>query len=407
MKNQSRGWQGLALAGGLMVAAATAGAEGVSDGVVKIGVLTDMSGVYADIGGAGAVIATKMAVEDFGGKVLGKPIEVISADHQNKADIGAGKAREWFDTQKVDVIVELLNSGVALAVQDVGKEKNRVVITTGGGSSRLTGDKCSPTGIHWVYDTNALAQGTGSAVVKQGGDTWFFLSADYAFGAALEKDTTEVLKANGAKVVGGVKHPLNTADFSSFLLQAQASKAKIIGLANAGTDTQNAVKQAAEFGIVKGGQNLAGLLVFLTDVHSLGLEKAQGLYVTEAWYWDANDETRKWAQRFYERHKRMPTSVQAGLYSAVTHYLQAVQAAGTDDAPPVMAKMRATPVNDFFAKNATLREDGLLTHDMYLYQVKKPGESKREWDYYTLKATIPADKAFKSLAQSDCPLVKK
>ena len=379
----------------------------ISDDVVKVGILTDMSGLYSDVGGQGAVVAAEMAKEDFGGKVLGKPIEIISADHQNKADIASNKAREWYDTQKVDIIAELLNSSVGLAVQGVGKEKGKISINSGAASSRLTGADCSPTGIHWTYDTFALAQGTGNAVFKQGGDTWFFLTADYAFGHSLEKDTTAVVLANGGKVLGSVKHPLNNADFSSFLLQAQGSKAKVIGMANAGGDTQNTIKQADEFGITKGGQSLAGLLVFLTDVHAVGLEKAQGLYLTTGFYWDLNDETRKWSERFIKRHKKMPTMVQAGVYSSLMHYFKAVQAAGTDDATAVIAKMRATPVNDFFAKNGVLREDGRMVHDMYLAQVKKPAESKRAWDYYKILTTIPGEKAFRPLAQSECPLIKK
>jgi len=380
----------------------------LSDNVLKIGVLTDMSGLYADVGGEGALVAARMAVEDFGGKMFGVPVEVVSADHQNKADIGANKAREWFDTGKVDMAIEMLNSAVGLAVQGVGAEKKRITINTGAAASKLTGEACSPSGIHWVYDTYALAHGTAHQVVKSGGDSWFFLTADYAFGHNLEKDVTDVVKADGGKVVGSVRHPLNNADFSSFLLQAQASKAKIIGMANAGGDTQNTIKQAAEFGIGKGGQSLAGLLVFITDIHSVGLDKAQGMYLTTGWYWDMNDETRKWAQRFHDRHKkRMPTMVQAGVYSGVMHYLKAVQAAGSDDTDAVMAKMRATPINDMFAKNGKLREDGLMQHDMYLAQVKTPAESKREWDYYKIVTTIPADKAYKPLAQSECPLLKK
>ena len=391
----------------LLVCGAYAAEPKISDDVVKVGILTDMSGLYSDVGGQGAVVAAEMAKEDFGGKVLGKPIEIVSSDHQNKADIASNKAREWYDTQKVDVIAELLNSSVGLAVQGVGKEKGKITINSGAASSRLTGADCSPTGIHWTYDTYALANGTGNAVLKQGGDTWFFLTADYAFGHSLEKDTTAVVLANGGKVLGSVKHPLNNADFSSFLLQAQGSKAKVIGMANAGGDTQNTIKQADEFGITKGGQSLAGLLVFLTDVHAVGLEKAQGLYLTTGFYWDLNDETRKWSDRFFKRHNKMPTMVQAGVYSSLMHYFKSVQAAGTDDASAVIAKMRATPVNDFFAKNGVLRADGRMVHDMYLAQVKKPAESKRAWDYYKILTTIPGEKAFRPLAQSECPLIKK
>lgn len=380
----------------------------VSDDVVKIGVLTDMSGLYSDAGGAGAVVAAKMAIEDAGGKVLGKPIELISSDHQNKADIAANKAREWYDTQKVDMIAELLNSAVALAVQEVGKQKKRITMNSGAAASRLTGADCSPYGVHWTYDTYALSNGTGKAMVKRGGDTWYFLTADYAFGKNLEKDTTAVVKANGGKVLGSVLHPLSSADFSGYLLQAKASKAKVIGLANAGADMINSVKQANEFGITKGGQQLAGLLVFDTDIDSIGLPIAQGMYLTTGFYWDMNDDSRKWAKRFGERHKgKMPTMVQAGVYSQVSHYLKAIAAAGTDDPDTVMKKMRDTPINDFFAKNGKLREDGRMVHDMYLAQVKKPSESKGRWDNLKIVQTIPGDQAFRSLKDSECALVKK
>ena len=380
----------------------------LTDDVVKIGILTDMSGLYSDVGGEGAVVAAKMAIEDAGGKVLGKPIELISADHQNKADIAANKAREWYDTQKVDMIAELLNSAVGLAVQEVGKQKKRITMNSGAAASRLTGADCSPYGAHWTYDTYALSNGTGKFMVKQGGDTWFFLTADYAFGKNLEKDTTAVVKANGGKVLGSVLHPLSSADLSGYLLQAQASKAKVIGLANAGGDTINSVKQANEFGITKGGQKLAGLLVFDSDIDSIGLQIAQGMYLTTGFYWDMNDDTRKWAKRFGERMKgKMPTMVQAGVYSQVSHYLKAVAAAGTDDADAVMKKMRETPINDFFAKNGKLREDGRMVHDMYLAQVKKPGESKGRWDNLKIVQTIPGDQAFRPLKDSECPLIKK
>ena len=380
----------------------------VSDDVVKIGVLTDMSGLYSDAGGVGAVVAAKMAIEDAGGKVLGKPIELISSDHQNKADIAANKAREWYDTQKVDMIAELLNSAVALAVQEVGKQKKRITMVSGAAASRLTGADCSPYGVHWTYDTYALSNGTGKAMVKRGGDTWYFLTADYAFGKNLEKDTTAVVKANGGKVLGSVLHPLSSADFSGYLLQAKASKAKVIGLANAGADMINSVKQANEFGITKGGQQLAGLLVFDTDIDSIGLPIAQGMYLTTGFYWDMNDDSRKWAKRFGERHKgKMPTMVQAGVYSQVSHYLKAIAAAGTDDPDTVMKKMRDTPINDFFAKNGKLREDGRMVHDMYLAQVKKPSESKGRWDNLKIVQTIPGDQAYRSLKDSECSLVKK
>ena len=379
----------------------------LSGDMVKIGVMTDMTGVYGDLGGQGSVIAAQMAIDDFGGKVLGKPIQLISADHQNKADLAASKAREWFDRDGVDMITDLLNSAVALAVSGVGKDKNKVIMAVGPASSALTNASCTATTVHYAYDTYALANIAGKEIVKGGGDTWFFLTADYAFGAALEKDTSDVIKANGGKVLGSVKHPLSTTDFSSFLLQAQASKAKIIGLANAGGDTINSIKSASEFGITKGGQNLAALLVFITDIHALGLETTQGMMVTEGWYWDLNDETRKFADRFLAKHKARPTMVQTGVYSSVLTYLKAVQAAGTDETQAVMTKLRALPINDVFAKNGKIREDGRMVHDMYLMQVKKPSESKRPWDYYNVKATVPGDQAFQPLSKSTCALIKK
>jgi branched-chain amino acid transport system substrate-binding protein len=387
-------------------AAAVAQTSGVPSGAVRIGVLNDQSGIYSDMGGVGSVVAAKMAVEDFGGKVLGVPIEVLSADHQSKTDIAASRARQWFDVDKVDVITDLAASNAGLAVMKVAKDKNRIVLNTGSGTSRITNEDCNDRTIHWVYNTYALAHGTGSAVLKQGGDSWFFLTADYAFGQSLEKDTADVVKAGGGKIVGTVRHPLNASDFSSFMMQAQASKAKIIGLANAGTDTINSIKAAKEFGLTK-SQTFAGLLAFINDVHSLGLDTAQGMLLTEAFYWDLNDETRAWSKRYFEKQKRMPSMIQAGTYSAVMHYLKAVKAAGTSDPTAVMAKMKATPVNDFFAKNAVIREDGQMVHDMYLFQVKKPSESKAPWDYYKLVATIPGNQAFNSLADSKCPLVKK
>ncbi|MGB9148748.1 MAG: ABC transporter substrate-binding protein [Burkholderiales bacterium] len=380
----------------------------VSDGVVKIGVLTDMASLYADISGKGAVEAVKMAVEDFGGKVLGMPIEVVSADHQNKADIASSKSREWFDTQKVDMITDNVASSTALAAVKVAAEKKKIAIVNGAASSRISNEDCTAYSVHYTYDTIALANGTGKAVVKDGGDSWYFLTADYAFGHSLEKDVTEVVKANGGKVLGGVRHPLNASDFSSFLLQAQSSGAKIIGLANAGGDTINSIKAANEFGILKSGkQQLAGLLVFITDIHALGLEATQGLYATEGFYWDLNDETRKWSDKFFKRTGKMPSMVQAGDYSSTMHYLKAVEAAGTDDSDAVMKKMRELPVNDFFAKGGKIREDGRMVHDMYLVQVKTQAESKKPWDYYKVKATIPGNEAYRSLANSTCPLVKK
>ena len=380
--------------------------EKISDGIVKIGLLLDMSGVYADIVGPGSVIAARMAVDDFGGKVLGKPIELIFADHQNKADLTAAKAREWFDTQKVDMLADVAATAPALAALEVAKQKNKIVLFPSAASSRLSNENCSTVSVHWTYDTYALAAGTGRGVVKTGGDTWFFLTADYTFGTNLEKDTTEVIKAEGGRVIGSVRHPLNASDFSSFLLQAQTSKAKIIGLANAGGDTVNAIKAAHEFGITK-TQRLAALLVFINDIHSIGLPLAQGMLLTEAFYWDANEETRKWSRRFFEKHKRMPNMAQAGTYSAITHYLKAVQATGTDETTAVMAKMRELPVNDFMTKNGKIREDGRLVREMYVFEVKKPSESQYPWDYYKLKATIPADQAYLPLSRSSCPLVKK
>lgn len=387
---------------------ATAGAATkVSDGVVKIGVLTDMSGTYSDLAGPGSLIAVQMAVADFIAKE--KPdfkIEVISADHQNKGDIAAIKAREWIDTEKVDVIVDLVTTSTALAVMKVGKEKNRITLVSGAASTPITNEQCTDVNVHWTYDTYALAVGTGKAVVKQGGKTWFFLTADYAFGKSLEKNTSEVVVKEGGKVLGRVLHPFPAQDFSSFLLQAQSSGAQVIGLANAGNDTINAIKQASEFGITP-KQSLAGLLMFITDVHSLGLKTTQGMYLTTGFYWDRNDETRAWAKRFYEKKSRQPTMVQAGDYSAVTHYLEAIKASGTDDTQAVMAKMKATPINDFFAKNGKIRDDGRMVHDMYLAQVKKPEESKYAWDYYNIRQVIPADQAFMPLSESVCPLVKK
>ena len=394
------------LAGAAALAFAAAAQAQVSNDVVKIGVLTDLSGAYSDLAGPGSVLAVKMAVEDFGGKVLGKPIEVVSADHQNKGDIAANKAREWFDRDNVDMIIDLVSSSTALAVMKVAKEKNKVSIVSGAASTKITNEDCTDTNVHYTYDTRSLAEGTGRAVVKHGGDTWFFLTADYAFGHSLEKDTSEVVIAAGGKVLGSVRHPFPGQDFSSFLLKAQASGAKVIGLANAGTDTQNSIKQAAEFGITP-KQKLAGLLIFITDIHSVGLKAAQELYVTESFYWDQDDAARAWSKKFFDRHKKMPTMVQAGDYSATMHYLNAIKAAGTDDTAKVMEKMRATPVNDFFAKNGKIRADGLHVHDVYLFQVKKPAESKQPWDYYKLVQTVPGEQAFTPLSQSKCPLVKK
>ena len=381
--------------------------EKISDGVVKIGMMEDMSSIYADITGVGAVTAAKMAAEDFGGKVLGKPIEVVAADHQNKPDISSATAREWFDTQHVDALMDVAASATALAAIQVAKTKNKIVVLNGPGAVNITNEACTPVSIHYTYDNYALSHGTGTAIVKAGYDTWFFLTADYAFGHDLEQNATAVVKANGGQVLGGVRLPINTSDFSSALLQAQSSKAKVVGLANAGADTTNAIKQAAEFGIVHGGQKLAGLLVFINDINALGLEVAQGMLLTNAFYWDRNEESRAWAQRYFQRMSKMPNMTQAGIYSATTHYLKAVQAAGTDETQAVIDKMRSTPINDFFVKNGKIREDGRMVHEMYLYEVKKPAESKGAWDYYKFVATIPPEQAFQPLSESKCPLVKK
>jgi branched-chain amino acid transport system substrate-binding protein len=389
----------------LLAFGASTSAE-ISGDVVKIGVLNDMSSLYADISGPGSAEAARMAIADFGGTVNGKKIELISADHQNKPDIGSAIATQWFDNDGVDVIVDVPTSSVALAVQEVARNKGKVFLISGAAASDLTGKACSPTSVHWTYDTVALANGTGSAVVKAGGDTWFFITADYAFGHALERDTAKVVEDNGGKILGKVRAPLNTPDFSSFLLQAQSSKAKIIGLANAGGDTINSIKQAAEFGIVEGGQKLAGLLVFITDINSLGLQTANGLQLTEAFYWDQSDATRAWSKRFMDKMKRQPTMVQAGVYGAVTHYLAAIKATGSDDGLTVVKQMKATPVNDFMTKNGKIRDDGTLVRDMYLFEVKKPSESKGPWDYYKQIAVIPGEEAFKLPGPNQCPLVK-
>ncbi len=392
----------LTLAGG----PALAQSGKLSGDMVKIGVMNDMSGLYADIGGPGSVEAAKMAVADFGGKIFGKPIEVVAADHQNKPDVGASKAREWFDAQGVDMIVDVPTSSVGIAVAKVANEKKRAYFNTGSASKALTNEECNPYTVHYAYDTYALANGTGKAIVETGGKSWFFLTADYAFGHALEQDTAAVVKAAGGQVLGAVRHPLNASDFSSFLLQAQASKAQIIGLANAGGDTINSVKAANEFGLTK-NQTLAGLLIFISDIHSLGLKTAQGMLLTDAWYWDMNDETRKFGRRFFEKMKRMPSFDQAAVYSSVLTYLKAVKAAGTDDADAVMAQLKKAKINDVFAKNGYIRQDGRMVHDMYLMQVKSPEESKYPWDYFKLKKVIPAEQAFQPLSLSKCPLIKK
>jgi branched-chain amino acid transport system substrate-binding protein len=395
---------GLAVAAALGASVAQAQ---ISDGIVKIGVLSDMSSLYADLAGNGSVIAAQMAVEDFGAAKKGLKVEIVSADHQNKPDVGSNIARQWYDVDKVDVIVDVPNSGVALAVNQITRDKGKAFLDSGAATSDLTGKACSPNTIHWAYDTWMLANGTGSAIVKTGGDTWFFITADYAFGQALERDTEAVILKNGGKVLGKVRVPINTQDFSSFLLQAQASKAKIIGLANAGGDTRNSIKQAAEFGIVKGGQNLAGLLVFLTDVHALGLPTAQGLIFTETFYWDLNDQTRAFAKRFAERSKGLyPTMIHAGVYSSILHYLKAVEALKSDDGTKVIAKMKEMPTDDPLFGKGSIRADGRKLHPAYLVEVKKPSESKGPWDYYKIRATIPADQAFRPLKDGDCPLVK-
>jgi branched-chain amino acid transport system substrate-binding protein len=374
---------------------------------VKIGLILDLSGAYADITGAGTVTAVKMAIEDFGGKVLGKPIEVVAADHQNKPDIAANKAREWFDRERVDALMDVTASAPALAVVEVAKQKNKVVVFNSAATTRLTNDACSVTTIAYAYDTYALSSVIGNAVVGQGANTWYFLTTDSAFGYSLEEDATKVLKAKGGKVLGSVRHPINAPDFSSFILQAQASGAKVIALANAGGDTTNSIKAAKEFNVTKDGrQQLAGLLMFINNVHSLGLELTQGLLLSEGFYWDMNDETRAWSKRFFERMKKMPNMSQAGSYSATRHYLAAVLSAGTDETGAVMKKMHETPIKDFFAQNGYIREDGRMVHDMYLFQVKKPSESKGPWDYYILRAVVPAEQSVQPLAQSTCPLAK-
>jgi branched-chain amino acid transport system substrate-binding protein len=372
---------------------------------VKIGVLTDMSGLYSDIGGAGSVEAARMAIADFGGTVNGKRIELASADHRNNLDVGANIANQWFGYYYVDAIVDVPTSSVALAVQEVARSRNKVLLISGAADADLTGKACSPTSVHWTYDDVALANGTGAAVVKSGGDTWFFITADYAFGVDLQRDTAKVIKQNGGWVVGSARAPLGTADFSPFLSQAQASRAKIIGLANAGGDTINSIKQAAKFGI-GGEQKLAAMLLFISDVHSLGLPTAQGLRLTSAFYWDQNDATRAWSRRFFDRMKREPTMVQAGVYGAVMHYLAAVKATGTTDGPTVVKQMKATPVNDFMTRNGYIREDGTLVRDMYLFEVKSPSESRGPWDYYKQIAVIPGEEAFKPLGPNECYMTR-
>ncbi|MHC2467053.1 ABC transporter substrate-binding protein [Bradyrhizobium embrapense] len=383
-----------------LMLAAPAMAQGV-----KIGILNDQSGVYADYGGKYSLEAARMAVEDFGGEVLGQKIEIVTADHQNKPDLATAIARRWYEVENVDMITELTTSSVALAVQELSKEKKKIDIVVGAATSRISGDACTPYSFHWAYDTRALAVGTGGALTEAGGDTWFFLTADYAFGYALEKDTSDIVASKGGKVVGSVRVPLNSSDFSSFLLQAQSSKAKIIGLANAGLDTTNSIKQAAEFGIVRGGQKLAGLLMTLSEVHGLGLEAAQGLVLTEGFYWDHDDASRAFSERFFKRTGRMPSMIHAGTYSATLSYLKAVKAAGTKDSEAVAAKLKELPVDDAFAKGKVLA-NGRMVHDLYLFEVKKPSESKKPWDYYKQLAVVPGDKAFFTAKESGCPLTK-
>jgi branched-chain amino acid transport system substrate-binding protein len=390
----------------LSVAASTALAQ-TSDNKVKIGILTESSGVYADLAGNGSIVAAQMAVEDFGGKVNGMPIEVVSANHQNKPDIAVNIAKQWIDTEGVDVIADLPNSGVALAVSEVGRQKKKPILIVNPGSSDITGSKCSPYTVHWTYDTWALAHGTANAITKAGGNSWFFITADYAFGKSMEADATGVVQSDGGKVLGSVRHPLDTPDTSSFLLQAQSSGAKVIGLANAGTDFINTVKQAREFQIGQGSQRLAGLLVFLSDVNALGLEDAQGIELTTAFYWDRNDATRAWTKRYAARNGgKYPNMTHAGVYSAVLHYLKAVAAAGTDDGTAVMAKMKELPTSDPLFGDGKIRADGRKIHPMYLYQVKSPQESKYPYDYYKPIATIPADQAFRPISEGSCPLIK-
>lgn len=394
---------------GAMASAAVipAVAGDMSGNVVKLGVLTDMTGPYSDFSGNGSLVAIRMAVEDFGKTVKGTPIEIVSADHQNKADIGVDIARRWYDTENVDAIFDISNSGVALAVMSLTKDKNKIVVLGGVSTTRATTDSCTPNSIQYVYDATALSNVIGKSLLKDGGDTWYFLTVDFAFGHGLEKATADLVTASGGKVLGAVRHPLNTVDFSSYLLRAQSSDAKIIALANGGNDTVNAIKGAGEFGITRSGkQKVASLLTFISDVHSMGLSQAQGILLTEGFYWDANDETRAWSKRFFEKTKRMPTMIHAAMYSAVTHYLKSVDAVGSDDTAKVMAKMKSSPVNDVFTKNGHIRPDGLHVHDMYLMQVKSPAESKYPWDYYNIRAVVPGQEAFSAAVPGACSFVK-
>lgn len=398
--------QFLVCAAALTLWTSTASAQ-VSDDVVRIGVLTDLSSWGRDNSGPGSVEAAKMALEEFGPTVLGKPIEIISADHQMKSDVGIQIARNWFDAGKVDAVVDIPNSAIAIAVHNLAKDRNKIALLSGPGASTLTDELCSPNTVHFTYDTYALAKVTASAVVAGGGKSWFFITADYAFGNQLEQDATRFIKASGGSVLGGVRHPTNTADFSSFALQAQNSKAEVVAFANAGQDTDNSIKQSGEFGLVKGGQKLVGLLMFDTDVHAIGLEAAQGTYLTTASYWNMDDKTRAWSKKFFERTKVMPTMIQTGVYGSVLHYLQAIKAAGTDDPAKVMAKMRELPIEDTFVHGGKLREDGRVIRDMYLARVKKPSESKEPWDYLDIVKTVKGDDAFRPISESKCPLLKK
>jgi branched-chain amino acid transport system substrate-binding protein len=386
---------------------ASAASAQVSDDIVRIGILNDQSGLYADLGGQGSVVAARMAVEDAGSTVLGKPVEVVFADHQNKADIGAAIARRWFDAEKVDMAIGFDNSAVALAVAQLAAEHNRIAIAGAVGSTAFTGKSCTPTEASWIYDSYALTTSLARSVVAEGRDSWFFLTVDYAFGHSLEADATNAVRAAGGKVLGGVRHPLNTSDFSSYLLQAQASGAKVVALANGGGDMINAIKQANEFGLTRGGQSVVSLLVFISDVHSMGLQSAQGLKFVTAFYWDRDEDSRAWSRRFFARHGAMPTMAQASIYSAIRHYLRGIAAAGTDEAKAVMAKMRDIPVDDFYARNGRVREDGRLVHDMYFGEVKKPAKSKGPWDYYSILGVIPGASAFRSLEDGGCPLVRR
>jgi branched-chain amino acid transport system substrate-binding protein len=389
----------------LWAGTARAASEAGRGAPIRIGLLLDMSSLYSDVTGQGSLTAARMAVEDFGGKVLGRPIEVLYADHLNKADVASAKAREWFDTQNLDMIGDVSGSGAALAAVEIAKAKNKIIVMSGPGASQLTNENCTPVSVHYAWDTHALANGTVRGVLKEGGDTWFFLSADYAFGKALEKDATEVIVEQGGRVVGSASHPLNTADFSSFILQAQASKAKVVALANAGGDTVNAIKTAFEFGLPK-TQRIAGLLVFINDIHALGLPTTKGMLLTESFYWDMNDATRAWSRRYFDIMKKMPNMAQAGVYSSTLHYLKAVKAAGTSETGPVMEKFRSIRINDMYVKDGWIRQDGRMMREMYVFEVKDPSESKYPWDYYRLKVTIPAEQAFLPLSRSRCPLVK-